>query len=379
MNVLSWILRVGLLGFVLVRLAPVEHRVVLGPPHAVIADHDHVCVHTDLIHEVDEWKIQHSLELVREMGADTIVEFFPWAYIEPEPGRYNWFQADRIVRHAENQGVHIIARMGLVPDWARPDDSTMNYMSVSAMEGFANFVALFSERYAGRIEHVIIWNEPNLSFEWGFQAVDPERYVEMLAAVYPRVKAANPAMTVLGGALAPTLEPPGSPHGMHDLIYLERLYEAGGGNYFDALAIHNYGLTQPALAEPAPDQLNFRRAELLREIMTRYGDGDKPVYITETGWNDNVRWVYGVRPSQRVAYTLDALAWSAEEWPWVEQLCLWILRHPTPRGTHRDSFTLITPEFQRKPIYFAVQAYALGTDATGRGWLPPPDDEEDRS
>ena len=76
-------------------------------------------MHTRLIDEVDEWKIQRSLELVREMGAGTIVEFFPWAYIEGSEDQYDWSSADRIVRHARNQGMHIIARLGLVPEWAR--------------------------------------------------------------------------------------------------------------------------------------------------------------------------------------------------------------------------------------------------------------------
>ena len=43
---------------------------------------------------------------------------------------------------------------------------------------------------------------------------------------------------MLAGALAPTLEPAGSPNGMNDLVYLERMYQAGAAAYFDALAIH---------------------------------------------------------------------------------------------------------------------------------------------
>jgi len=56
-----------------------------------------LCMHTRLIDEVEEWKIQRSLELVREMGAGTIVEFFPWAYIETGKGTYDWHHPDRII------------------------------------------------------------------------------------------------------------------------------------------------------------------------------------------------------------------------------------------------------------------------------------------
>ena len=49
---------------------------------------------------------------------------------------------------------------------------------------------------------MIIWNEPNLSLEWGYQPVDPAKYVTMLSIVYPLVKAANLQMQILAGALA---------------------------------------------------------------------------------------------------------------------------------------------------------------------------------
>jgi hypothetical protein len=333
-----------------------------------------VCVHTRLIDEVWEWKIQRSLQLVREMGADTIVEFFPWAYIEGAPGRYDWVSTDRIVRHAQNQGLRIIARMGFVPAWARPDVddqfATLNYLPDESFDDFADFVARFARRYAGVIDHIIIWNEPNLSFEWGYRPVDPEGYVRLLAAVYDRAHAANPDVIILGAPLAPTLEPPGSPNGLDDLLYLEAILEAGAARYFDALAIHTYGFTDPPETPPAADALNFRRAELLYGIMAKYND--KPVYITETGWNDHPRWTKAVRPAQRIRYTIAAFQWAADHWPWVEEMCIWAFRFPAPTRSYPDNFTLVTPEFQARPIYYAIQAYARGWDHSESLWLPPP-------
>ena len=61
------------------------------------------------------------------------------------------------------------------------------------------------------------------------------------AIVYPMIKAANPEVQVLAGALAPTLAPPGSEWGMNDLDYLQAMYDAGAADYFDILAIHAYG------------------------------------------------------------------------------------------------------------------------------------------
>ena len=374
----GWYLRLGLLWLILSSLGAVGPRAPLGPQQTVETSKPQVCVHTRLIDEVWEWKIQRSLELVREMGATTIVEFFPWAYIEKTEDHYDWEPADRIIRHARNQGLHVIARMGLVPAWARQttdnQETTLNYLPETSYDDFAEFIADFAGRYRGVVDDIIIWNEPNLSFEWGYRGVDPAAYASLLQTVYEPVHSANPDVMILVAGLAPTLEPPQSPNGLNDLLYLEQLYEAGAADYFDALAVHTYGFTQPPDAAPAFDQLNFRRAELIHAITTRYGDAGKPVYITETGWNDDPRWTKAVRPARRISYTIEAFEYAEARWPWLEKLCLWAFRYPAPTYNYPDSFTFVTPDFQIKPIYYAVQNYALGAERSESLWLPAPVD-----
>jgi hypothetical protein len=345
---------------VLVLVRPPGVLVVLGPPREVDTLQPQAGVHTRLNDEVEEWKIQRTLAMVREMGAPWVVEYFPWAYIESDEDRYDWRQSDLIVSHAANQGLTVIARLGMVPKWARPDpkerETTFTYLDEEHYDAFAEFVAAFAGRYAGKVNHLIIWNEPNLSFEWGFRPVDPTGYVELLSVVYPAAHAANPEVVVLAGALAPTLEPPGSHAGLNDLLYLEAMYEAGAAPHFDALAAHSYGLAFPPETPPAPELLNFRRVELLRGVMERYGDEDKAIYVTESGWNDHPRWSWAVQPSQRVQYTLDAYAWAGEHWSWCPALVQWVFRTPAPLHNYQDYFTFVTPDFRPRPIYTALQS-----------------------
>ena len=320
-----------------------------------------VGLHTRLTDEVEEWKIQRSLALVREMGAPWIVEYFPWAYREPERERYDWTHSDMVIRHARNQGLTVIARLGMTPAWARPDprqqETTDTYLAPDAYADFATFVAVFAARYRDEVQHIIIWNEPNLSFEWGYRPVDPAAYVDLLRVVYPAAHGANPDVIVLGGALAPTLEPPGSPAGLNDLLYLEAMYAAGGGAYFDALSAHAYGLGFAPDMPPDPALINFRRVELLRAIMDAHGDAGKPIYVTEAGWNDHPRWTWAVKPGQRIQYTLDAYTWAAEQWPWCPVVAMWMLRTPAKLRNYQDYYAYVTPEFQKRQIYTAVQAY----------------------
>lgn len=352
----------------------------LGQAQTVQTTKPLVCAHTLLENEVEEWKIQRTLELAREMGATAIVQFFPWAYFEPEAGRYSWRQADLIVRHAENQGLRIIARLGLVPEWARQagdgsnsSASTFNFLPEHAFADFAAFSARLAARYQEAIQHFIVWNEPNLSFEWGYRQVDPAAYARLLQATYPALKEVNPLALVLAGALAPTNEALDSGGSLNEVLFLRELYRHGAAPYFDALAVHSYGGTDPPDAAPAAERLNFRRLELQRQIMLEHDDAAKPVFITESGWNDHARWTGAVRPAQRLQYTIDAFEYARKHWSWVQQLCIWAFRFPAPVYGYPDNFTLVSPEFEKKPIYHALQDYARGWDASAARWLPPPE------
>ncbi|MCL5950768.1 MAG: beta-galactosidase [Chloroflexi bacterium] len=346
-------------------VAPPPILVMLGPPQKVETTSPKLGVHTRLTDEVEEWKIQKTLEMVREMGAPWIVEYFPWGYIENSQGEYDWQHADLVVDHARAQGLTVIARLGFVPAWARPKDSVTSYLDDAHVPLFANFVQAFVNHFRGRVSYIIIWNEPNVSFEWGYRPVDPAGYTRLLQAAYVAAKQADPSVQVLAGALAPTLAAPGSTDTMSDLEYLQKMYDAGAKNYFDILAVHAYGWTAPADDPPSPGVVNFRRTELLHDIMIANGDGAKHVMITEGGWNDHPRWTKAVSPAQRIEYTLRALD-LAKEWDWLDACVFWVFRFPAPTLTYQDYYTFVTPGFDPKPIYYEVQKYATQQVTSGK-------------
>ena len=332
----------------------------LGPPRQVVSINSKMGIHTRLTDEVEEAKIKQSLEMVREMGASWIVEYFPWAYVEREPGVFKWKHSDMVIQHAHHQGLKVVARLGFVPEWARPPETTPLYLDEENFEAFGRYAAEFAARYQEQVGYIIIWNEPNLSLEWGFQPVDPAKYVRMLQVVYPMIKAANPNVQVLAGALAPTLALPGDPNGMNDLDFLQRMYDAGAAPYFDALAIHAYGWHSAPDDAPAPDVVNLRRSELLRAIMVENGDAAKSAMITEGGWNDHPRWTRAVRPGQRIEYTIRAYEVAQQEWPWMEAVAFWAFRYPWDAKSYQDYFTFVRTDFEPKPIYSEVAKYAAG-------------------
>jgi hypothetical protein len=362
--------RLGLILYLTSLLTPAAPRLEQYPPQTVRTAHPILCAHTRLTDEVEAWKIQKTLQLVREMGATTIVELFPWAYIEGQQGRFDWSHPDRIINLARHEGLRVIARLGVVPEWGRytpaewsgPADQRqprpLYTLPPERYADYAAFVGAFAARYRGVVDHIVPWNEPNLSFEWGGRRVSPAEYADFLKLIHAAAHAANPDVMILGAALAPTLEPETSAVALDDVIFLRQLYAAGGGAAFDALAVHTYGFTLPADDPPARDRLNFRRYELLREVMREFGDGDKPVYITESSWNDHPRWNNAVTPGERITNTLAAIRLAEERWPAVRALCFWYFRAPVPTRSHPDYFAFVTSEFRLKPIYLEVKGMA---------------------
>jgi polysaccharide biosynthesis protein PslG len=313
-------------------------------------------IHTRLAGVGDEAYIARTLDQVRDMGAGWVVELFPWAYAQPRSRHgYDWAGFDMIIQHAERQGLTVVARLDLVPDWARPAGSSDRLLEREHFADYAEYVAAFLKRYRPHgVRHVIIWNEPNLAFEWGRRPPDPAAYAALLREVYPRAKAAAPDAVIIAAGLAPVPEPDDSGNVMSDLDYLGALYDAGAAPSFDMLAAHSYGGRLPPDTPPDPKQISFRRVELLREVMAAHHDAGTPMIMTEGGWNDSQRWTNGVLPSQRLRWTVAAYQ-MAREWDWLAAMCLWQFSTPWSTHTYQDNWSFVAPDGTPKAIYWAVR------------------------
>ncbi len=318
-------------------------------------------LHTRLTDEPDPDNIKREFTMLRDMGATWATEFFPWAYIQPsDRNHFDWAHADMVADAAQAAGVTLLVRIDSVPGWARPANSTWKYLDRDHYQDYGDFVFAFVSHFRGRISHYIIWNEPNTSAEWGQRPPDPAGYSDLLKIAYKLAKEADPTCEVLLAGLAPNLEREGSAVALDDLTYLNKLYDAGAAPYFDAVAVHAYGLLSPPDDPSSPRKLNFARAEETYKIMAAWDDTAKPVYITEGGWNDSPHWSYAVTPPQRVEYTLGAYRKAEADWPWCKAVCLWASRFPKPQYTYFDNYSFLTPHFIPKAVYLEVQKYATG-------------------
>lgn len=330
-------------------------------------------VNTFLEQEAEIVKREQSLQMASQAGFRFIRQEFVWEDIEihgkgdfedrrHEPFRSAWEKYDNIVELAEANDIEIIARLSNPPAWSRalPVEVTGTLAPPDDYEDFADFAAAVAERYDGRIRYYQLWNEPNGNGEWGnHQPVNPEQYTELLCMAYNRIKEVNPSAVVLAGALTPTVAI--NDGNLNDLIFLERMYAAGAGDCFDVMSAQGYGLWSGALDQRLkPNVINYPHNLYLRDVMVRHGDADKPIWISEMGWNvvpEGIDARFGrVTPEQQARFAVEAYERAQAEWPWVGVINTWFLKRKDESELDQSFyyFRLLDADFTPQPVYEAL-------------------------
>jgi hypothetical protein len=95
--------------------------------------------------------------------------------------------------------------------------------------------------------------------------MSPEEYARLVADVVPRIKGIDPQAQVMGPAVC------GINLDWHDMTF-----QAGAGKHFDIISVHDYEGNESI----DPDHWRWKIAQL-RQLMTKHGLGNKPIWQTE--------------------------------------------------------------------------------------------------
>ncbi|MFL5800308.1 MAG: cellulase family glycosylhydrolase [Roseiflexaceae bacterium] len=366
--------------------------------------------------EPDPAAVTRTLELSRDLGAHYVRIQMPWEDIE-QSGKGDfwdhkfdksaWEKYDNIVATAQRLGLELIVRIDRPPLWARAQaDATPEFQRGKQENGnstgppenyadYADFVGAVAARYRGRLRFYQLWNEPNLAYEWNWVLPQPERFVELLRLGYSAIKAADPNAIVLFPSLSPTdgLEPRIAP--MSELEFLDRVYAAGGKQYFDIMSAQAYGLGQPpdehryvylrkpaswVWSRPIDTRIDVSRLVLVREVMERNGDAGKAIWISEFGYvsdspaitpEKRLNWGEPVSEEQKAAYLVGQIERARREWPWVGVMNLWFLRwggyqEPDPQDP-TPNFAIVGRDFTPLLAYQALKDYTTRGPVAGVG------------
>lgn len=236
-----------------------------------------------------------------------------WRQVQPtEGGPIDWPKLagfEQEMRALKQAGITPEVTVLDSPRWATinvPFPTACGAVRADKFGAFASFMRALAERYGAPefgVHHWELGNEidvdPSLVAAdngfgcWG-NIKDPyyggRHYGEMLKAVTPAIRAADPAAQIwIGGLLLDnpfTTEPNrGRPE-----LFLQGILAAGAAPYFDIVPYHAYPPYSNAIADPESGfggpwdswgGLLIGKANFLRQIMQSYGV-DKPLFVNES-------------------------------------------------------------------------------------------------
>ena len=354
----------------------------MAPAASARPQHRGVTVHPLWVDGEED--IDRELDEAQRLKANVVRADVAWSVLEVSKGVYaDWAlsRLDRFMSGAERRGLDVIAVVVSTPCWASsaPADVKQDCSSGWAERGVASYpphdtadyadvISYLVARYATSMTALEVWNEPNHpSF---LTAADPPaEYTKLLRAAYGAAKAANPAVTVIAGALA-----------SNDRSFLESLYADGVKGFYDGISVHPYTAGSPAtILDPVFTQWSFAQGlRWIRAAQATAGDS-KPIWATELGWNTStVRggqpWENGVDPPTQARYLEQAFAIlddPKQGLGFVTGALAYNLRDTgADPAAPQQNFGLIEHDYTRKPAFAALQASFSGAPATVVA--PPP-------
>ena len=221
--------------------------------------------------QVDQMSQESQAELFYQSGAAwSRHDYFHWEKLEPEnttPENYQWDSVDETsMLAAVKDGQQTIANVVYTPEWAQKYPGVAcGPIAEDALDDFAEFMGAIVSRYSEppyNVEYWEIGNEPDIDRKlvdghslygcWGEEDdlyYGGGYYADMLKAVYPAIKAADPQAKVLVGGLVldcDPVNPPETEPGSGELrnctsgTFLEGILKSGGGEYLDGVSFHAY-------------------------------------------------------------------------------------------------------------------------------------------
>jgi len=138
-----------------------------------------------------------------------------------------------------------------------------------------------------------------------------------------------------------------------------------------------YGLwTGPNDQRVDSQRTNFARPQLIRALMVKNGDAEKPIWAMEIGWNAmpadlEAAPMFGrVSREMQADFAAQAYQRALQDWPWMGTLNYWFFKRATDTEKEQPFyyFSLLEPDFTAWPAYDALKQYAAGARAVYPGY-----------
>jgi polysaccharide biosynthesis protein PslG len=249
-----------------------------------------------------------------------------WNLVERQKNNFDWGALDAVVSAATSRNLSLIGLIAYSPAWAvggdaanEPEERRRARMPVNPSD-YLDFIDAVLSRYEKNFRVLSIWNEPNL--DQFFRGTQNEYIDRLLVPALNRIREKAPSIVLAG----PDLSSSGNP-----LTALGRILDSAG-DLFDVITHHQYD---------GGDTPRGRATEIekLRRFIVARGYGDRPIWITETGWQ--------ATPDRQASLLTAMMAEMAQRSKWWTKT-FWYDSHGggwgiladdgTPRGDPRPAF-----------------------------------------
>ena len=228
--------------------------------------------------DLEPWELERDLQLMTDLGIDSLRLDFDWSRLEGTEGQLDWDRTDRIVEAATERRIAIHGLLAYTPSWARPPGTSDKHPPTD-IEAFARFAAGVTERYheAG-VDSWEVWNEPNVADFWE-PGADPDTYARLLRATADAIRSVDPDAIVVSGGLAPARDRDGD---LAPQTFLRRMFDELEPGLVDGVAIHPY--SYPASPSDRSKDWNvFGQLPAIRDLVAEAGAEALPIWLTEFG------------------------------------------------------------------------------------------------
>lgn len=263
-----------------------------------------------------------ALDLAQALGVGSIRVDANWNMLQPTPDRWDWALLDQVVYGARKRNLEVFATIGYTPNWLSAGQGRQTPPPVYDWEIFVRTIA---ERYRHNVWHFGIWNEPN---QPGMYAGGVEQYVDqvlipaakILHAIGPENRVAAPDLMTEGDEW---------PRWLKTCLSRARAH-------IDVISVHSYQDTGREVWRALSQGRRWWevwKKPSVRQVIQDAGCGDKPVWLTETGW-EATDAASEAAQANAVDQLLEALSGN----PWVERVYYFqLLDEPTEtRGVYRQ-------------------------------------------
>jgi hypothetical protein len=301
-----------------------------------------------------------------EMGAGWTRIPFLWSRMQPD-GTHQWLTpiSDEALAREIAQGRQPVGLIITTPGWAT-DTAIGPGVPYGLYTGhgdpnnlWANFLRRLVTAYAGRIDHWILWNEPDVwdaahpGYTWGGSVDD---FLQLQRVGYLAIKEANPNASVIFSGTSYWWD---AAYG-RDLYfrrYLDALVKdlsAPGNDYYcDAIALHVY--FQPDFV--------YSITALYHQLMREHGF-DKPVWIVETNAAPSLdpqmpvpNGQFAITLEEQAAYMIQAFAMGIAGGA-ARVGVFKMIDTPTDLVANPEPFGIVRADGSRRPAFTSYQVAA---------------------